>query len=136
MDLATLASQSFQNGRIVDALTFIGVIIAIWLALRVANMTGENPDSNLVTKIVSSAFGLTVMAGTFQSFGFAANTWIIFARRLTEIGPENTADPVGAQGLIDYVGTTESTGMPTPLGITFCVIVTIMILSLIWAPRK
>jgi len=136
MDLANTAMQAFQNGRIVDALTFIGVIIAIWLALRTANMTGENPDSNLVAKLVSSAFGLTIMAGTFQSFGFAANTWIIFARRLTEIGPENTSDPIGAQGLIDYVGTTVSTGMPTPLGITFCVIVTIMILTLIWVPRK
>ena len=136
MDLANTAMQAFQNGRIVDALTFIGVIIAIWLALRTANMTGENPDSNLVAKLVSSAFGLTIMAGTFQSFGFAANTWIIFARRLTEIGPENTGDPIGAQALIDYVGTTEATGMPTPLGITFCVIVTIMILTLIWVPRK
>ena len=136
MDLANTALQAFQNGRIVDALTFIGVIIAIWLALRIANMTGENPDSNLVTKIVSSAFGLTVMAGTFQSFGFASNTWVTFARRLTEIGPENTGDPIGAQAFIDYVGTTEATGMPTPLGITFCVIVTLMILSLIWAPRK
>ena len=31
MDLANTALQAFQNGRIVDALTFIGVIIAIWL---------------------------------------------------------------------------------------------------------
>jgi hypothetical protein len=76
------------------------------------------------------------LAGALQEFGFSANTFIIFARRITEIGPENTSDPTGAQGLIDYVGTIESTGMPTPLGITFCVIVTIMILTLIWVPRK
>ena len=41
---------AFQTGRMVDALAFIGSIIAIWLALRVANMTGENPDSNIIAK--------------------------------------------------------------------------------------
>ena len=50
MEPLELALTAFQNGRMIDALSFIGVIIAIWLALRVANMTGENPDSNIVTK--------------------------------------------------------------------------------------
>ena len=50
--------MNFQTGRMVDALAFIGSILAIWLALRIANMTGENPASNLVTKIVSTGLEL------------------------------------------------------------------------------
>jgi hypothetical protein len=131
-----MALTAFQNGRMIDALVFIGCILSIWLALRIANMTGENPESNLVAKIVSTGFGLTVIAGCWQSFAFAANTWVIFARRLTEMGSENWGDPTGAQGLIDFVGTTESSMMPTPLGMVFLLIVTVMIISLIWSPRK
>ena len=33
----------FQMGYLINAMSFIGTIIAIWLALRVANMTRENP---------------------------------------------------------------------------------------------
>ena len=55
-----MIGQAFAAGRMVDALTYIGVIITIWLALRVANMTGENPNSNLFTKLLSTAFGLSL----------------------------------------------------------------------------
>ena len=48
----------FQMGRLIDAMSFIGIIIAIWLALRLANMTGENPKSNIVAKLLSTGFGL------------------------------------------------------------------------------
>ena len=55
----------FNSGRLVGAVSFIGSIIAIWLALRVANLTRENADTTVIQKIVSSAFGLIVLAGTF-----------------------------------------------------------------------
>ena len=62
--------MNFQTGRMVDALAFIGSILAIWLALRIANMTGENPASNLVTKIVSTGFGACVVLGSYSSLYF------------------------------------------------------------------
>ena len=46
MDLSS-AADSFQMARLISAMAFIGTIIAIWLALRVANMTRENSESNL-----------------------------------------------------------------------------------------
>ena len=58
-----LVMFNFQTGRIVDGLAFIGTIIAIWLALRIANMTGENPESNIIAKIVSTGFGACVVIG-------------------------------------------------------------------------
>ena len=39
----------FQMGYLINAMSFIGTIIAIWLALRVANMTRENSESNIVS---------------------------------------------------------------------------------------
>tara|TARA_B100000161_G_scaffold220624_1_gene165897 strand:- start:60 stop:467 length:408 start_codon:yes stop_codon:yes gene_type:complete len=126
---------NFQSGRLVDALAFIGTIIAIWLALRVANMTGENPASNLVTKLVSTGFCACVIAGSWQAYTFAANTFIFAARRIQE-NIENAPNPEAAQNFIDYVGTTQTATTPTPLGIAFLAIVTIMLISLIWLPRN
>ena len=114
-----MIGQAFAAGRMVDALTYIGVIITIWLALRVANMTGENPNSNLFTKLLSTAFGLSVMAGTWISFTFAANTFVAAARRMQEFGVDNAYNPERAQAFIDYVGTTETVSTPYATG--YCV---------------
>tara|TARA_X000000950_G_scaffold65490_1_gene80502 strand:- start:548 stop:958 length:411 start_codon:yes stop_codon:yes gene_type:complete len=130
-----MVMSSFQMGRLIDAMSFIGTIIAIWLALRIANMSGENPDSNLISKILSTGFGLCVMAGSFMQFTFAANTWIFAARNTEEI-MDKVANPERAQAFIDYVGTTTTATTPTPLGIAFLAIITIMIVTLIWVPRK
>jgi hypothetical protein len=99
-------------------------------------MTGENPSSNLFTKILSTVFGLSIVAGSFQAFTIAANNWVMTARRITEMGVENAPDPTGAQGFLDFVGTTESVGMPNTIGLIFLVTVAIMIIGLIWLPRK
>ena len=130
-----MVMSSFQMNRLIDAMSFIGTIIAIWLALRIANMSGENPDSNLISKIFSTGFGLCVMAGSYMQFTFAANTWIFAARNTEEI-MDKVANPERAQAFIDYVGTTTTATTPTPLGIAFLAIITIMIVTLIWVPRK
>ena len=55
----------FNMGRLISAMSFIGTIIAIWLALRIANMTRASEESNIVTKILSSAFGILVLGGAY-----------------------------------------------------------------------
>jgi len=127
---------AFQTGRMVDALAFIGSIIAIWLALRVANMTGENPDSNIIAKIVSTGFGACIVLGSWQAYTFAANTFTNAAARIEMFGIENTPNPERTQGFLDFVGTTEVAATPTPLGIAFLAIVSLMIVTLIWVPRN
>ena len=128
--------DAFNQARMVAGLNFIGSIIAIWLALRTANMTGENPDSNIVAKLFSTAFGLIIVAGTWISFGIASNGWVLAARNITNFGIENSYDPEFAQGFVDYVGTTVPSTQPTILGMAFLVVVAAMIISLIWVPRK
>jgi len=41
-----------------------------------------------------------------------------------------------AESFIDYVGTTEAATTPTPLGMVFLGVVTIIILAQIWMPKK
>ena len=130
-----LVMFNFQTGRIVDGLAFIGTIIAIWLALRIANMTGENPESNIIAKIVSTGFGACVVIGSYQAYTFGANTFIITARRIQE-NIEAAPNPEAAQNFIDFVGTTDPSMTPTPLGIAFLAIVSLMIVTLIWVPRN
>ena len=44
----------FQMGYLISAMSFVGTIIAIWLALRVANMTRENSESNIAHEATTS----------------------------------------------------------------------------------
>jgi|TARA_B100001093_G_C25894402_1_gene621865 TRAP-type C4-dicarboxylate transport system permease small subunit len=126
--------NNFQQGRIVDALAFIGIIIAVWLSLRIANMTRENDESNLLNKLLGTGFGLLVVWGSFIAFANATATWVITARGISNL--ESPADPEGAQRFIDFVGTTEWSGLPSLTGMIWLGIITVMILGLIWTPKK
>ena len=126
--------NNFQQGRIVDALAFIGIIIAVWLSLRIANMTRENDESNLLNKLLGTGFGLLVVWGSFIAFANATATWVITARGISNL--ESPADPDGAQRFIDFVGTTEWSGLPSITGMIWLGIITAMILGLIWTPKK
>ena len=123
----------FNSGRLVGVVSFIGSIIAIWLALRVANLTRENADGNLIQKIVATAFGLLIVAGSWMSFVLAKATWVITAYNLDLLETRSTF----SDNFIAYVGTTElPVTAPMPLHIVFLAVVAIMIVSMIWTPKK
>jgi len=123
----------FNSGRLVGVVSFIGSIIAIWLALRVANLTRENADSNLIQKIVATAFGLLIVAGSWMSAVLAKATWVITAYNLDLLETRSTF----SDNFIAYVGTTElPVTAPIPLQIVFFAVVAIMIFSIIWMPKK
>ena len=123
----------FNSGRLVGVVSFIGSIIAIWLALRVANLTRENTDGNLLQKIVATAFGLLIVAGSWMSAVLAKATWVITAYNLDLLETRSTF----SDNFIAYVGTTElPVTAPIPLQIVFFAVVAIMIFSIIWMPKK
>ena len=129
LDIYTL----FNSGRLVGVVSFIGSIIAIWLALRVANLTRENADGNLIQKIVATAFGLLIVAGSWMSLVLAKATWVITAYNLDLLETRSTF----SDNFIAYVGTTElPVTVPMPLHIVFLAVVAIMIVSMIWTPKK
>ena len=126
----------FNLGRIGNAMVGIGSILAIWLAFRVALNTRNNPETNILAKVLSSAFGVMVVMGSWinwsESVAYYVNTAAAFADIKTQGGSLSPA----AEGFIEYVGTTEFAGTPTPLGMLFLAVVTVIILAQIWMPKK
>lgn len=122
----------FNQARQADAIVGIMTILMIWLALRVANMTRSNPESDTTTKIVSTAFGVLVILGTFRFWTISAINWTLTAGAFSQLDESSEA----AKGFIDYVGTTDTATTPTPMAMLFLAVVAIMILSLIWRPKK
>ena len=90
--------------------------------------------SNLLNKLLGTGFGLLVVWGSFIAFANATATWVITARGISNL--ESPADPDGAQRFIDFVGTTEWSGLPSITGMIWLGIITVMILGLIWTPKK
>ena len=122
----------FNQARQADAIVGIMTILMIWLALRVANMTRSNPESDTTTKIVSTAFGVLVILGTFRFWTISAINWTLTAGAFSQLDESSEA----AKGFIDYVGTTDTATTPTLMAMLFLTVVAIMILSLIWRPKK
>ena len=98
--------------------------------------TRNNPETNLFAKLVSSAFGLIILAFAWINTTTIANTWIAAARGLSDLKASGTSISSGAEGYIDYVGTTEAVSIPIPLAIAFIVISGVIILGQIWLPKK
>ena len=77
--------QIWSSNRIGSGLVGIGSILAVWLSMRIALNTRNNPETNLLTKIVSSAFGLVVLSFGWIQSTTVANTWIAASRSLSEL---------------------------------------------------
>ena len=67
-----------------------------------------------------------------ESVAYYVNTAAAFADIKVRGGVISPA----AEGFIEYVGTTEFAGTPTPLGMLFLAVVTIIILAQIQMPKK
>ena len=129
----------FNSFRIGSGLAFVATAIFIWLGFRIAVGTrvpasGEEPQ--MIGKIMSSIFCLLVCMGTWVQWTEYAANYIASAYALSELKDSGTSITEVAEGWITYVGTTEATAMPTPLGIAFIVIVGIMYAAIIWTPKK
>ena len=126
----------WTSNRIGSGLVGIGTILAVWLSMRIAMNTRNNPETDLFAKLVSSAFGLVVLAFAWINSTTVANTWIAAAKGLSDLKAGGTEISSGAEGYIDYVGTTEAVSIPIPLAIAFIVISGVIILGQIWLPKK
>mgnify|MGYP001457838489 FL=1 len=126
----------WTSNRIGSGLVGIGTILGVWLSMRIAMNTRNNPETDLFAKLVSSAFGLVVLAFAWINSTTVANTWIAAAKGLSDLKASGTEISSGAEGYIDYVGTTEAVSNPIPLALAFIIISGIIILGQIWLPKK
>ena len=126
----------WSSNRIGSGLVGIGSILSIWLALRIAVATRNSDETNLFAKIMSTAFGLIVLAFTWMQLTLVVNTFISTSIALTQLKEETGSISTVAEGYLEYVGTTDPATMPLPLGIAFFAVVAIIILGQIWMPKK
>tara|TARA_B100001057_G_scaffold223339_1_gene223623 strand:+ start:428 stop:835 length:408 start_codon:yes stop_codon:yes gene_type:complete len=126
----------WSSNRIGSGLVGIGSILSIWLALRIAVATRNSDETNLFAKIMSTAFGLIVLAFSWMQATIVVNTWVSTSIALTQLKEETGSISTVAEGYLEYVGTTDPATMPLPLGIAFFAVVAIIILGQIWMPKK
>ena len=126
----------WSSNRIGSALVGIGSILSIWLALRIAAATRNSDETNLFAKIMSTAFGLIVLAFTWMQLTLVVNTFISTAIALTQLKEETGSISSVAEGYLEYVGTTDPVTTPLPISIAFLAVVGIIILAQIWMPKK
>ena len=126
----------WSSNRIESGLVGIGSILSIWLALRIAAATRNSDETNLFAKIMSTAFGLIVLAFTWMQLTIIVNTWISTSIALTQLKEQSGSISSVAEGYLDYVGTTDPATMPLPISIAFLAVVAIIILGQIWMPKK
>ena len=127
--------QIWSSNRIGGALVGISCLLSIWLAMRIATATRNSEETNLFGQIVSSAFGLIVLAVTWMQYTFIGNNWVAASRLLSDLKASGSEISSTAEGYIASVGT-EAVNQPMPLGIAFIVVSGLIILSLIWMPKK
>lgn len=126
----------WSSNRIGSGLVGIGSILSIWLALRIAAATRNSNETNLFAKIMSTAFGLIVLAFTWMQLTLVVNTFISTAIALTQLKEETGSISSVAEGYLEYVGTTDPVTTPLPISIAFLTVVGIIILAQIWMPKK
>ena len=126
----------WSSNRIGSGLVGIGSILSIWLALRIAAATRNSDETNLFAKIMSTAFGLIVLAFTWMQLTLVVNTFISTAIALTQLKEETGSISSVAEGCLEYVGTTDPVTTPLPISIAFLAVVGIIILAQIWMPKK
>ena len=126
----------WSSNRIGSGLLGIGSILSIWLALRIAAATRNSDETNLFAKIMSTAFGLIVLAFTWMQLTLVVNTFISTAIALTQLKEETGSISSVAEGYLEYVGTTDPVTTPLPISIAFLAVVGIIILAQIWMPKK
>ena len=121
----------FGTYSIAFALRSIGSILAIWLALRIANNIRNAEDDNMIAKLLGTGFGvLTVMFAYYWQTAYwslRANT----ANNFKEMG-ESMELSAGVQQFVNNFASAEPVTAPGMIVILFDLIVLAMILVTIW----
>jgi hypothetical protein len=131
LDIWTL----WSSNRIGNGLYMIAGVLSIWLALRVAASTRASEESNIVTKILASIFGvITLMMNTFSG-SISVNNYIITSGNLNALTEKSET----ATGFIEWSAQnfgTEIVSFPGGIYALFSLTVLALILGMIWTPKK
>ncbi|MDA8544467.1 hypothetical protein N9Y14_05100 [Alphaproteobacteria bacterium] len=126
----------FGTFSIAFALRSIGSILAIWLALRIANNIRNSDEENIVAKVLGTGFGvLTVMFAYYWQTAYwslRANT----ANNFKAMGDNGAELSAGVQQFVNNFASADAVSAPGAIVIAFDLIVLAMIVGQIWMPKK
>ena len=125
----------YSSNRIGTALVSLGIILSIWLSLRIAAATRASDETNLLGKILSSAFGLVILTFSWGQYTIAQNIRVATAQALSNSKESGAELSQVGEGFIANIGT-DFTTTPIPLGIIFLVVTGAIILGQIWLPKQ
>ena len=125
----------YSSNRIGTALVSLGIILSIWLSLRIAAATRASDETNLLGKILSSAFGLVVLTFSWGQYTIAQNIRVATAQALSNAKESGAELSQVGEGFIANIGT-DFTTTPIPLGIIFLVVTGAIILGQNWLPKQ
>ena len=121
----------WSSNRIGSGLGFIGTVLLLWLAIRVAASTRASDETNLFAKLVSTAFGILSIGATWNIWTTIAATRVVAAANLNALEEKSQM----AMAYVEMTGTTV-TGTPSTPGMILLAVIAIMILGQIWVPKK
>ena len=121
----------WSSNRIGSGLGFIGTVLLLWLAIRVAASTRASDETNLFAKLVSTAFGILSIGATWNIWSTIAATRVVAAANLNALEEKSQT----AMAYVEMTGTTV-TGTPSTPGMILLAVIAIMILGQIWVPKK
>ena len=127
---------NFSLGRIMDAVNFLGGIIALWIAARFASVAVDK-GANLVAKIVITVFGLCVIiCKIWFSQGMLWNYYWAWANlsRLKESGAELSVNSEHYLTLNQNMQ--EPSYLDNPVFLVMYLAAFLVIVGTLWFPPK
>ena len=121
----------WSSNRIGSGLGFIGTVLLLWLAIRVAAATRASDETNLFGKLVSTAFGVMSVGASWNIWSTINSTRTVAAANLNALEEKSQT----AMAYVEAIGTSVS-GMPSTPGMIFLEVFAIIILGQIWMPKK
>ena len=125
----------FNSGRIAGALGLIASAIFIWLGFRVAAGTRAPISGEKTTRaaqILSTIFCLGTCMGAWRIWSEGYATYTLAVRGLENLKEGGISITDTAEEFIGFIGTSEVTNTPEPLGILFIIIFTSGIMQAAW----
>ena len=126
----------FGTFSIAFALRSIGSILAIWLALRIANNIRTSDEENIVAKVLGTGFGVLVVMGAYYwqtaYFSLRANA----ANNFNEMSANGVELSAGTQQFAARFASADPVTAPGAFLVLFDLIILAMIVGQIWMPKK
>ncbi len=136
IDLESDIGMLWSAGRIADAINFLGGIIALWVAARLASVAVER-DANIFAKITITIFGLCVVVTNLAFYVGSLWTWVGAARNLQGLKDSGVSlSPHATDYIETFGGLADPSLLDKPIALLLNLSVLALIIGILWFQPK